>query len=430
MGERGEERDYNREARKQVGSHYPLLYQMMSSDEDKAKKGIDPTEWHLFSSKLIRNPNVPDRAKIHITAKDFSYFTDARKVLIDKERAKQPLYVDGEQFGVSTMVQSVRKEGPSGIRSKWCRQITPLMPPQNSRYDDLVGCVLVTGGAGGLGRMLVDYLLEYYPNCSVAIASRSVKEGDNTTPRRTCYACDVINEESVKRVCDSIPDLVGVIHAAGVTYGGPFKMTNEDDSKLLMDIKYWGTRYIYNATKARKLRFFWMASSISAAIGDFNISHYAAANSSMDWFAEKMREEGDKNIVSTQWGALATEGGMALANTRKLMNKRGHGVVSPECMVDIMEIVIHQASDLPPVICVSPLNIDKCTQQKPELADHMTWFEEEPFLVYCKVLKADQTDKQSQPWRWPNIEELERMYGNIPGYTTAKRNAEAGLCRW
>jgi len=60
----------------------------------------------------------------------------------------------------------------------------------------------------------------------------------------------------------------------------------------------------------------------------------------------------------------------------------------------------------------------------------MTWFEEDPFEVYVKVLKADQTDKMSQPWRWPNIEELERIYGHIPGYTTAKRNAEAGLCRW
>ena len=138
-----------------------------------------------------------------------------------------------------------------------------------------------------------------------------------------------------------------MIHAAGVTYGGPFKMTNEVDSKLLFDIKYWGTRYLYDATKARKLRFFWMASSISAAVGDFNISHYAAANSSMDWsfpraasdprprrsrprrrrFAEEMRKDtvdketgktikGDKNIVSTQWGALATEGGMARARRR------------------------------------------------------------------------------------------------------------------
>ena len=182
-----------------VGGHYPLLNQMMMSDDEKAKKGIGPTEWHLFSSKLIRNPNVPKNATIHLKAKDFSYFTQAREIMTNKERAKQPLYVDGEQWGASAMVQSVRKEGSSGMRSVWCRQIMPLMPPQNSRYDDLVGCVLITGGAGGLGKMLCDYLLEYYPNCTVAIASRSVKEGDNTVPRKIVYKCDVVNEESCKR---------------------------------------------------------------------------------------------------------------------------------------------------------------------------------------------------------------------------------------
>ena len=328
------------------------------------------------------------------------------------------------------MVQSVRKEGPSGLKSFWVRQIMPLTAPQNDRYEELCGCVLITGGAGGLGKLLREYLLEYYPECSVAIASRSVKEGDEGIERLSQYKCDVCNESEVKRVCDSIPNLVGVIHAAGVTYGGPFKMTNENDSKLLFDIKYWGTRYLYNATKSRKLRFFWMASSISAAVGDFNISHYAAANSSMDWFAEEMRRQGDKNIVSTQWGALGFEGGMALENTRKLMDKRGHGVVTPEQMVDVMEIVIHQASDLPAVICVSPLNIDKTTAQKPELSDNMTWWEKEPFEVYVAVLKAAQTEEMAHPERWPNIEELEAIYGCIPGYTTAKKNSEAGICRW
>ena len=58
---------------------------------------------------------------------------------------------------------------------------------------------------------------------------------------------------------------------------------------------------------------------------DFNLTHYAAANSSMDWFAEECRKKGDLNVISTQWGALATEGGMALESTRKLMDQRGHG---------------------------------------------------------------------------------------------------------
>ena len=103
------------------------------------------------------------------------------------------------------------------------------------------------------------------------------------------------------------------------------------------------------------------------------------------------------NVISTQWGALATEGGMALENTRKLMDQRGHGVVSPEQMVDLMEIVIHQASDLPPVVLCSPLNLDKCTSGKPELADSMSWWVGDRFDVYVDALKAKELDRLSKP---------------------------------
>ena len=116
---------------------------------------------------------------------------------------------------------------------------------ENDRYEDLCGTVLITGGAGGLGRLLTDYLLHYYPNCSVAIASRSAKESED--PRRKCYACDVCDEDDVRRVCDSIEDLVGVIHCAGVAYGGsssqrPTKMTPSSSSILNIGARATSTK--------------------------------------------------------------------------------------------------------------------------------------------------------------------------------------------
>ncbi len=205
-----------RDAEAAVGAYAPLLREMMLDADQKKKYGVPPAEWWLFTSTKVRNPHVPRDARC-VAASDFSYLTDIRAQFEQGDK-RRDLYVDGEEFGASAMVQSVRKEGPSGLKSKWCRQITPLTPPQNDRYEDLCGCVLITGGAGGLGRLLTDYLLHYYPNCSVAIASRSAKESED--PRRKCYACDVCDQDDVRRVCDSIDDLVGVIHCAGVTYGG------------------------------------------------------------------------------------------------------------------------------------------------------------------------------------------------------------------
>ena len=205
-----------RDAETVVGVYVPLLREMMLGADQKKKYGVPPAEWWLFTSTKVRNPHVPPNAHC-VAASDFSYLTDIRAAF-EKGDKRRDLYVDAEEFGASAMVQSVRKEGPSGLKSKWCRQITPLTPPQNERYEELEGCVLITGGAGGLGRLLTDYLLHYYPKCSVAIASRSAKASDD--PRYKCYACDVCDQDDVRRVCDSINDLVGVIHCAGVMYGG------------------------------------------------------------------------------------------------------------------------------------------------------------------------------------------------------------------
>ena len=85
------------------------------------------------------------------------------------------------------------------------------------------------------------------------------------------------------------------------------------------------------------------------------------------------------------------------------MDQRGHGVVSPEQMVDLMEIVIHQASDLPPVVLCSPLNPRQVHVGKAELADSMSWWVGDRFDVYVDALKAKELDRLSKPWTWPTL---------------------------
>ena len=124
-----------RDAEAAVGAYAPLLREMMLPAATKKEKGVPPAGWWLFASTKVRNPHVPPNARC-VTATDFSYLTEIRDALAAGDK-RRDLYVDGEEFGASAMVQSVRKEGPSGLRSKWCRQIAPLMPPQNDRYEDL-----------------------------------------------------------------------------------------------------------------------------------------------------------------------------------------------------------------------------------------------------------------------------------------------------
>ena len=125
-------RSQPRDAEAAVGAYAPLLREMMLDGDTKKKYGVPPASWWLFKSTKVRNPHVPRHARC-VTASDFSYLTEIR-AQFERGDKRRDLYIDGEEFGASAMVQSVRKEGPSGLKSKWCRQITPLTPPENDRY--------------------------------------------------------------------------------------------------------------------------------------------------------------------------------------------------------------------------------------------------------------------------------------------------------
>ena len=227
-----------RDAEAAVGAYAPLLREMMLSTDEKKKYGVPPASWWLFTSTKVRNPHVPPNARC-VAAADFSYLTDIRAQFERWRQAPQPIHG----------WRGVRRVGHGPVRAQG-RPVRPQVEvcktdhsvdaaAENDRYEDLCGCVLITGGAGGgkaPDRLFTTLLPQLFCRYRVAVGV-----GTDDPRKSKCYACDVCDQDDVKRVCDSIEDLVGVIHCAGVTYGGPF--TNENDSKLLFDIKYWGTRY-------------------------------------------------------------------------------------------------------------------------------------------------------------------------------------------
>ena len=94
-----------------MGAYAPLLREMMLGDDQKKKYGVPPASWWLFASTKVRNPHVPPNARC-VAASNFTYLTDIRAQFEQGDK-RRDLYVDGEEFGASAMVQSVRKEGPS-----------------------------------------------------------------------------------------------------------------------------------------------------------------------------------------------------------------------------------------------------------------------------------------------------------------------------
>ena len=101
---------------------------------------------------------------------------------------------------------------------------------------------------------------------------------------------------------DSIPPLRGVVHAAAVM--GAAKLREMSPAALadMIRPKADGAWVLHRLTQHADLDFFVLFSSISAVIGTTDLGHYAAANGTLDAFAEYRRDRG-LPALSVNWGA-------------------------------------------------------------------------------------------------------------------------------
>ncbi|MEZ4360184.1 MAG: amino acid adenylation domain-containing protein [Kofleriaceae bacterium] len=186
------------------------------------------------------------------------------------------------------------------------------------------GVYLVTGGGGGLGRIVTRQVRRTEGTRVILVGRRG---GGGAVGRAggaggcTYEACDVTDGAAVRalvaRVRATHGALTGVIHSAGV--GGASlvaKKTAEEVARVLR-VKVEGTRNVDEATRGEPLEVMVYFSSISAVLGDVGLADYASGNAYMDEYARYRNElvrhgRRQGRTVSINWG-LWREGGMQVA---------------------------------------------------------------------------------------------------------------------
>nr|ALP31891.1 polyketide synthase 9 [Diaporthe helianthi] len=103
--------------------------------------------------------------------------------------------------------------------------------------------------------------------------------------------CDVVDKDSVQTTISAIAEthrIAGVIHLAGILLDMETKDLTLHAWRTVTDPKVAGTLNLHRAltTYAPDLDFFVLASSITGITGNIGQSHYAAANSFLDAFAQ------------------------------------------------------------------------------------------------------------------------------------------------
>ncbi|MFA0960734.1 type I polyketide synthase [Roseivirga sp. BDSF3-8] len=181
-------------------------------------------------------------------------------------------------------------------------------------YEDY----LVTGGNGGLGSQLLQWMFDQGARRFV-VMSRSGKPEENPVHQKlladgariTYLSADVADERSVKAAFDTLKgegyNLRGIFHTAGLLDDHLLLQQEAEAMAKVMAPKVKGAWLLNHYAEPFALRHFVCFSSIAALIGRPGQFAYAAANAAMDSLVAWRREQGQP-ATTLNWGPFAGHG--------------------------------------------------------------------------------------------------------------------------
>ncbi|MEW6734362.1 MAG: amino acid adenylation domain-containing protein [Acidobacteriota bacterium] len=197
------------------------------------------------------------------------------------------------------------------------------------------GVYLITGGLGGVGLVLAEYLAQ-------VVKAKLILVGRTSFPAREIWEewlishnyinstsnkirklqaieklgveiivanADITNLEQIQQVVDHayvrFGRIDGVIHAAGITNDGIIELKQAAEADAVLSPKVKGTMVLYSLFKERSLDFFMLCSSLRSVVGGIGLVDYCAANAFLDLFAQANNSRKGCYTVSVNWDGWA-----------------------------------------------------------------------------------------------------------------------------
>jgi phthiocerol/phenolphthiocerol synthesis type-I polyketide synthase E len=218
---------------------------------------------------------------------------------------------------------------------RWLQTYEPVPLPKAEQRAVLKdgGVYLITGGRGGLGLEIAEYLARtchanlvlvnrssfpareewtqwletFAAETPVSRAIERIRRIEALGSRVLVLTADVANEEAMREVFArtraEFKEINGIIHAAGVPAGGLMQVKKPESVREILDAKVRGTRVLEKLAADEPLDFFVLFSSLSAIIGRLGQVDYVAANAFLDLFAHYYRAKTGCFTVSIDWSA-------------------------------------------------------------------------------------------------------------------------------
>ena len=217
---------------------------------------------------------------------------------------------------------------------------TPALGAGRLRQDRTY---LVTGGLGGIGCALAEWLAERGAGSVVlngrrppdAAAEKAIESLRTRGFRIDVEIADVTDtaalDAMLARMDGALPPLAGVIHSVGVLSDAALSNQSWESFETVLWPKMLGAWHLHRATAERDLDMFVLFSSVAGILGNPGQANHAAANAFLDQLAVHRRALGLPG-QAIAWGAWS-ELGEAEEQRERIAGRReasGTGWFSPE----------------------------------------------------------------------------------------------------
>ncbi|MBW4563380.1 MAG: SDR family NAD(P)-dependent oxidoreductase [Mojavia pulchra JT2-VF2] len=229
---------------------------------------------------------------------------------------------------------------------RWLQTFAPVRLDKTEKARPRLkngGVYLITGGLGGIGLVLAEYLAKTV-QAKLVLVGRSPfpkkseweqwltshDEQDSTSVKirkfqdmealgaEVIVACaDVANLEQMQAVICEIGDrfgsIHGVIHAAGISPAGTIQMKTPETSASLLAPKLQGTLVLDTLLKNLNLDFFVLCSSLNSFLPFPGVVDHCGANAFLDAFAQYNTTRSNRFTVAINWDSWQEVGQAANA---------------------------------------------------------------------------------------------------------------------
>ncbi|ERN42091.1 polyketide synthase module [Rubidibacter lacunae KORDI 51-2] len=230
--------------------------------------------------------------------------------------------------------------------------VTPAQPPAELSLSS-EGTYLITGGLGGLGLLVAEWLVKHQVR-HLALVSR--RGSDATVQAKLALLeergakvdviqADVTDEDAMaaalERIRRSPWPLKGIIHSAGALDDGTLQQQTWEKFATVLGPKVQGAWILHRLTQPDPLDFFVSFSSAASLLGSAGQANHSAANAFLDGLAHYRQSVGLPG-QSFQLGIVGQVGEAAERGADRRGERQGMGSINPQQVLVALEGVLRQ----------------------------------------------------------------------------------------